>query len=305
MRTPRFALPLLGGLALALLLGGCASRREVEGLLADVQRMRSALDRIETHQQDQDSLIVDRTGVIDTRIAEGENIQRRIKADQVESLGEMRELMGSLSVSLQEGQEFSRRLSHRLEELTVLMAQSGLRQRRDSLTRADPEWLYNQATLDLYRGFPELSRMGLREYIHRFPKGPRVELCRYWVAETFLSEQNDDSARVTLDAFLADYPNSVKRPAAQVRKGLLLAASGQGDEATRLLEEVLQRWPQSAEARIARQRLEEGPIYQAPPDSLLPPQDPVLKQGLERNTDTSPAKPAAGGKTGKSGNKAR
>lgn len=284
-------------LGLALLLGGCASRREVEGLLADVQRMRSALDRIEQGQVTHDSLLQQGNAQLEQRIASGEDIQRRIKADQVESLGEMRELMASLGVSLQEGQEFSRRLSHRLEELTVLMAQSGLRQRRDSLTRADPEWLYNQATLDLYRGFPELSRMGLREYIHRFPKGPRVELCRYWVAETFLSEQNDDSARVTLDAFLAEYPNSVKRPAAQVRKGLLLAASGQGDEATRLLEEVVQRWPASAEARIARQRLEEGPIYQAPPDSLLPPQDPLQKKGLERTTDKAPAKGGKG--TGK------
>lgn len=283
---------LLALLGLLILATGCASRREVEGLLADVQRMRSSLDRLEEHQTAQDSLLLDRTGFINDRIAQGESVQQRIKADQVESLGEMRELMATLGVSLQEGQEFSRRLTHRLEELTVLMAQSGLRQKRDSLTLADPEWLYNQSTLDLYRGFPELARLGLREYVHRFPKGPRVELCGYWIAESFLSEQNNDSALVTLDTFLAKWPNSSKRPAAQVRKGLLLASMGQGDEATRLLEEVLQRWPESAEARIARQRLEEGPIHQAPPDSLLL-QDPVQKKGLIRETDKAPAKPAS------------
>ena len=41
---------LLALLGLLMLASGCASRREVEGLLADVQRMRSSLDRLEQHQ---------------------------------------------------------------------------------------------------------------------------------------------------------------------------------------------------------------------------------------------------------------
>ncbi|MCA9785841.1 MAG: tetratricopeptide repeat protein [Candidatus Cloacimonetes bacterium] len=278
--------PWLALVALWMLATSCASRREVEGMLSDVQQMRSALDRIEQTQAAQDSLLLDRTEFINGRITEGETFQRRNKADQMESLGEMRQLMASLSVSLQEGQQFSRSLSHRLEELTVLLAQSGVKQMRDSLVNADPEWLYNQATLDLYRGFPELSRLGLREYLHRFPKGPRVEYAHYWLAETWLSEQNPDSALVALDAFLGDYPNSSKRPAAQVRKALLVASLGDGATAETLLEEVLQRWPQSAEARIARQRLEEGNLYQVVPDSLKAPQDPVEKKGLIRETDS-------------------
>ncbi len=264
------------GVLLLLLLSACASRHEIEGLLQDSREMRAGLERIEQRQAAQDSLLLDRVEYLKERIREGETIQRTMKADQISTGEELRELIVTMQRTLVEGQDFNRRLATKIEELNVLLAQSGLRQERDSLAGADPDWLYNQGTLDLYRGFPELARLSFREYLARFPGAEHEEDVRYWLAETFLSEQQPDSALRVLEDFLTRYPGSAKEPAAMSRKAMLLAARGEEQQAQELFLAVMRNWPQSPEAEIARQRLAEGSVK---------PGEEVKKKGLERNTD--------------------
>jgi hypothetical protein len=57
------------------------------------------------------------------------------------------------------------------------------------------------------------------------------------------------------DVVLEQYPCNPKAPAAQLRKGEALMATGQKDAGVRELRSLIQRYPQTPEAQQARSRL--------------------------------------------------
>ncbi len=244
----------LCGLLSLMWLASCASREEVLGFQQDHLRIQEGLQEQQHALARTDSLLQLQLAYLSERAHESELVLRSLKADQLQTAEELHTLIGTITASLEDASVYNRRLAQKVDELNLILARQGLRQERDSLAE-DPAWLYNQATLDLYRGFPELARAGFREYLARFPEGEEAANCRYWIADTWISEQQADSARTVLRDFIAQYPQHKRKPAALLRLGLLEAAAGEADAAHETLNLVIQEAPESAEARLARERL--------------------------------------------------
>jgi TolA-binding protein len=241
-------------------LTGCASRSEVEGFQSDMLMIKQNLGEISQRQrstQQLDSLDAALLSFLRERLRDNELILRTMKADQLQSATELRSLIETIAATLDDVGSYNRRLAQKVDELNLILARQGLRQQQDSLLSADPQWLYNQATLDLYRGFPELARAGYREYLYRFPGGEMSDLCSFWIADCWLSEQKPDSALFVLEGFEANYPDSAKLPAATFRRALLLLANNREPEGIELLNKIIQDWPESNEAKLAAERLAE------------------------------------------------
>lgn len=267
MKRPRPS-RLLPALAL-LTLAGCASRSEIESFQADVVQIKADLASVQLRQASQDSLLVGRVDLLRERLLETETVLRSLKADQLQGTEELRALIQTVRATLDDAGVYNRRLAQKVDELNLILARQGLRQERDSLAGADPDWIYNQASLDLWRGFPELARAGFREYLARWPAGTQAASCSYWIADTWISEQQPDSAWNQLRTFEATWPDDLRLPSSRLRRALIAAGRGEADEARALLEEIVVRWPESAEARLARERLDEpvaAPVDAKPED---------------------------------------
>ena len=252
---------------LLLMLNACASREEILGFQADHRQIRAGLEAQQRELARRDSLMQEELLNLAARAHESELILRSLKADQLQTAEELHSLVGTITASLQDAGVYNQRLARKVDELNLILARQGVRQERDSLA-SDPAWLYNQATLDLYRGFPELARAGFREYLARFPEGEEAAHCRYWIADTWISEQQPDSASQALQQFLVEYPGHTRRPAALLRLALLEAAAGEDASAASKLESVIQDYPESAEARLARERLLEWERQSAVPEGV-------------------------------------
>lgn len=241
----------------ALLVGGCASRREILGFQEELSSIKGTVEAVQQRQGDQDSLLIGRVEYLKERFRDTESVLRVLKADQLQGTEDLRGLITEVRSTLEDAQTYNRRLAQKVDELNLILARQGLRQERDSMAQADPSWLYNQASLDRVRGLPQLARAGYREYLTRFPKGEMTAYCRYWIGDTWLSEQQPDSALSQYQSFEKQHPEHGQVPASMLRRAMILAGKGKKEQARSLLETLRSRWPQRPEAEMAKERLAE------------------------------------------------
>jgi TolA-binding protein len=239
----------------ASLFTSCASRGEIESFQQDFTIIKEHLQVIEQRQSRQDSLFVDRMNLLRQRLLEGQTVLRQLKADQLTGQEELAELILQIRAGIEDADAYNQRLAKKVDELNILLARQGLKQDRDTLASADPQWLYNQATLDRYRGFPQLARLGYKEYIARFPDGTMRAACSYWLAETWMAEQQADSALAQLDLFLKIFPKDDLQGDALLKRALLLAAKGEIETAREIYRALIKDNPGSTVARLAQERL--------------------------------------------------
>ncbi len=240
-----------------LIVMGCASRGEIVAFQEDMRYLRYGMSRVQAGQSLQDSLLIGRVDVLKSRLLETETVLRRLRADQQQGTEDLRGLIEELRLTLEESGTYNRRLQQKMDELNLILARQGLRQERDSLAGADPEWLYNQANLDRMRGLPDLARSGFREYLARFPEASMSGWSSYWIADTWLSEQQMDSAFVQYENFLLFHPTHEKAASARLHRARILAAQGKPEEARHELDSLISLYPNSHEAMLAGEQLKE------------------------------------------------
>ena len=119
----------------------------------------------------------------------------------------------------------------------------------------DADALYNAAYADFSRGNYALAVSGFEEYLERFPQSDLADNALYWIAECRFSEGDFARAIEGYDGLLERFPRSDRAAAADLKKGLAYLEMNQIGSAVVQLNHVVQTYPGSDEARIARDRL--------------------------------------------------
>jgi tol-pal system protein YbgF len=94
-----------------------------------------------------------------------------------------------------------------------------------------------------------------KEFIKKYPKSALVGNAQYWIAESHYALREFDQAIIEFDAVRRKYPRAEKAPAALLKQGFAFAELGEKINARLILQEVVEKYPQSPEAVRARQRL--------------------------------------------------
>ena len=253
VRRTALALASLAGLA------ACASPSDVRRVQNEV-----ALLRAESARQD---------SVRATRLSEIIRLQQRI----MDSLGLA---MGSLKGDTQQDlyniqqqlvqlQELTGQSQQRLSELrTQLEARAA--QQSDATTpsgapapgdtaqpsggSASADAMYEASLAQLRRGSTTTARLGLREMLKTYPNSPRASDALYFIGQSF-SADNPDSAGVYYSQVVDQYPTSARAPSALYNLGLLAERRKDTAKAKDAYQRVVQKYPQSDEAALARDRL--------------------------------------------------
>jgi tol-pal system protein YbgF len=259
----RLAAGLAATLVVASGLPGSVSKSDVQLVQGEV-----ALLRAETMRRDS------------TRAAQlGEvlQIQRQIMDSLTASRRAVGQLKGDISSDLYniqqqlvQLQELTGQSQQRLSELRTQLEARGAQIETTTPTGGAPapgdtaqpaggasasaDQMYEASLAQLRRGSTSTARLGLREMLRNYPTSPRVPDALYFVGQSYAAE-NPDSAAAYYTQVMDKYATSARAPSALYNLGLLAERRKDSTKAKEAYQRVVQKYPQSDEAALARDRL--------------------------------------------------
>lgn len=118
-----------------------------------------------------------------------------------------------------------------------------------------PRELYSQAYADFARGNYDLAIQGFNEYIKNYPNTDFTDNAQYWIGECLYGKKQFAEAIEAWNVLFRDYATSDKLPDARVKKGMALEKVGRRSQALIEYRYVIDKFPTTQAARIARERL--------------------------------------------------
>jgi len=94
-----------------------------------------------------------------------------------------------------------------------------------------------------------------REFLKKYPDNPLAEDAQYWLGESFYGVKEYDQAILEFDGVRRRFPRGEKVPASLLKQGLAFAELNDRLDARLILQELVDRFPESEEAAKAKQRL--------------------------------------------------
>lgn len=132
---------------------------------------------------------------------------------------------------------------------------------------ASAEESYQAAYLDFSKGLYPLAVSGFRDFLRRFPDAPLADSAQYWIGEAYFSmaratANQPDKARENMEQAVQEfrkvvvaYPRGSKVPTALYKEALALVELKQTALAQSRLQYLVDHFPQSEEAPLAKERL--------------------------------------------------
>jgi len=132
---------------------------------------------------------------------------------------------------------------------------------------AGAEESYQAAYLDFSKGLYPLAVSGFRDFVRRFPDSPLADSAQYWIGEAYFSmaratASQPEKARENLEQAVQEfrkvvvaYPRGSKVPTALYKEALALVELKQTALAQARLQYLVEHFPQSEEAPLAKERL--------------------------------------------------
>jgi len=132
---------------------------------------------------------------------------------------------------------------------------------------ASAEESYQAAYLDFSKGLYPLAVSGFRDFLRRFPDSALADSSQYWIGEAYFSmaratASQPEKARENLEQAVQEfrkvvvaYPRGSKVPTALYKEALALVELKQTALAQARLQYLVEHFPQSEEAPLAKERL--------------------------------------------------
>lgn len=103
----------------------------------------------------------------------------------------------------------------------------------------------------------EEAAVSLTDFLSRYPNSANADKAHFWLAETHYVNRNVTAALKEFQTVLKDYPKSSKVPGALLKIGYIQDDAKDPRAARATLQELIRRFPQSGEARLAQARLDQ------------------------------------------------
>ncbi|HTY77009.1 MAG TPA: tetratricopeptide repeat protein [Candidatus Bathyarchaeia archaeon] len=246
-----------------------------DSLQQDVAQLRKDVDAL--------TLAVHRgRGESDTSVSQMERRAREQSAENARQMAQLNQRLESLSAELN-------RLSARVDDLSQRpdsrSGASGSTSSTSGRTTPVPtptpssssrsasepgaEESYKTAYSDFTKGNYTLAIAEFREFLRRFPDSPKADSAQYWIGESYFSTGRaaasagqPERAREALERSVQEfrkvfvnYPGGTQVPTALYKEALALVELKQPKVAQARLRYLVDNFPQSEEAPLARERL--------------------------------------------------
>ncbi len=162
----------------------------------------------------------------------------------------------ALQDSLDEIKARIARLAQQLEEMKAAQTNIGAAPPGNPPADAPPsDSLYKNALTDYNAGRHDLAMQQFQDYLKYYPNTELAGNAQFYVADLEYRQRNYQAAVTGYDRVIEQYPEGNKVRAALLKKGFALLELGQRDQGVSALRTLTSRYPRSAEANSARERL--------------------------------------------------
>jgi tol-pal system protein YbgF len=94
-----------------------------------------------------------------------------------------------------------------------------------------------------------------KTFLRKHPRSNLADNAQYWVGESYYALKEFDQAILEFDAVRRSYPKGEKVPAALLKQGFAFAELGDKVDARLILQELVERYPESREAGQAKKKI--------------------------------------------------
>jgi len=108
---------------------------------------------------------------------------------------------------------------------------------------------------DYNAGRYQVAQGEFQDVVHYYPLDDMAGTAQFYLGEIAYQQKDYDTAINDYNALLEGFSGNAKVPAAQLHKGFALIAQDKREEGIHELRSLIQRHPQTPEARAARTRL--------------------------------------------------
>ena len=225
----------------ALLLGGCATKRDLRDLQTEIDGMRASQAQMLEQIREQNAMILDSLANQGLRMR-GDFGNRLTGIER--QLVQVQELAGQGQNQLSQLRE-----QIRSREVADAVPVGG------AVPSGPPEEVYNASLDALRRGSLSTARSGFEEFLRAFPQHPLAADAQFYIGETYEQGQDLQRALEAYSRVLELYPASARAPSALYQAGLIEIERGNPDRARTLLNQLVSAYPRSPEAAQATEQL--------------------------------------------------
>lgn len=267
-------------LLFAVCLAGCASQGSLDNVRNDVDSIKTRLfsmDRDLAGIREESKVTV---GAIEKGFKADVASVRKMSADIQAAIdgtkSEMQMLTGKLddtSISAKKPAEDLARYREDADRRIIALEERILKQQVliDTLTKKmteitavkkeeatlTPDALY-QKGLDLLKaGENAAAREQFSKFLEQNPKHELAANANYWLGETYYSEKNYESAILSYQDVIKNYPGKEKVVAAMLKQAMAFNAIKDAKSAKFVLKKLIEGFPKSEEAKKAKELLKE------------------------------------------------
>ncbi|MBN2231339.1 MAG: tol-pal system protein YbgF [Deltaproteobacteria bacterium] len=115
---------------------------------------------------------------------------------------------------------------------------------------------YEDAYTVYKRGDYDAARKKLVKFTEAFPQSQYKVNALFWIAECSYQEKNYEEAIIKYDEIITTYPDHPKASSALLKQGFSFLMIGDQTDGALILKKVIERYPDSDQAEIARRKLD-------------------------------------------------
>jgi tol-pal system protein YbgF len=256
----------LGGALTAAALvamAACASSGDVRRVETQVAVLRAESARQDSiHAAELTQLMAMQRGILDS-LSATRNAMRSLRGEVGNDLTNVTQQMLQLQELTGQSQQRLTELRNQIEtQRQQYQAPPADTSNRGASTAAAPsgapaasaDQMYEASLTQLRRGSSSTARSGLSELLKAYPTSERVPDALYFIGQSWAAE-NPDSARFYYTEVVRAHPQAPRAASALYNLGLLSERRKDKAGARTTYEQVVQKYPKSDEAALARDRL--------------------------------------------------
>jgi len=116
--------------------------------------------------------------------------------------------------------------------------------------------LYKDAYETFHKGDLEGARRKFEAFLKQYPNTELSDNAQFWIGETYYLRKDYEKAILEYEKAIVKYPEGDKIPAAMFKQALAFSELGDKTNARNLFRRVIEKYPRSDQAEMARKKLE-------------------------------------------------
>lgn len=220
----------------------------LDTLQIELQRMRGSMEESKHHAQKASDDVIALNEELTSHI-----VKQTVDLNQLqEDIRTMKAFLG-MKAGVQQDESVAMPTGNVAGLTTTTVTPSG------NLTKVtgvpDPEELYNDAYTRLNQKDYQAARKAFKEFLKLFPQTEYSDNAQFWIGESYYREKRYEEAILEFEEVIKKFPQGNKLPDALLKQAFSFVAINDNNSAKLLLQKIIDQYPTSAQAEIAKVKL--------------------------------------------------